>query len=229
MKIKLFADGATIEDIQAQQKLGIIDGFTTNPTLMRRSGVTNYEAWAKQVLAAEPFLPVSFEVLSDDFDEMERQALKIASWGDNVYVKIPVINSLGYSSADLIQKLNKQIKLNVTAVTTYEQIEIVTHCLKRGLPAILSIFAGRIADTGENPRGYVVHARSLLPTNVEILWASTRELFNIVQAASAGCDIITVPGSILDKLSMIGKNLDMVSLEMVKQFHDDAIASGYTL
>ena len=210
----------------------LIQGFTTNPTLMRKAGITDYENFAHQVLAAIPDRPISFEVFSDDFEEMERQAMKIASWGDNVYVKIPVTNTLGESSAPLIGHLAQQgVKLNVTAVMTLHQVREISKVM-RGCPAgYISVFAGRIADTGRDPVPVMRDAVEVLAgcRDLELIWASPRELLNILQAESVGCHILTATGELLNKLPLIGKDLDEYSLETVKMFRSDALQAGFTI
>lgn len=235
LRVKIFADGADLTNIRQLATLPYIKGFTTNPTLMRKAGVEDYERWARCVLEAVPDKPVSFEVLSDDFTEMERQARKIASWGKNVYVKIPISNTKGDESTDLIHRLAcENIKVNITAVMTRWQAYQAITVLPIVTPSILSVFAGRVADTGESPKRLVQNIRELIadypmPRNVELLWASCRELYNIIQADKVVCDIITVPDNILNKVYLLGKDLEQVSLDTVRQFHDDAVAAGYTL
>jgi len=229
-KIQIFADGADLEGIRYWAGNPIIRGFTTNPSLMRQANVTNYEDFARQLLLLVPDRPVSFEVLVDDFENMERQARRIASWGPHVYVKIPITNSQGLSSAELIRKLSRGcgIKVNVTAITTKNQVERAALALCGGAPSFLSIFAGRIADTGIDPvptiEWAVEHTRSLAALHV--IWASSRELLNIREAEDAGCDIITLPCALLQKLAWLGRGLERVSLDTVKQFAEDAKQSG---
>lgn len=229
--IKLFADGADIGEMYELYKNGIIDGITTNPTLMKKAGVKNYEQFAKSVLKLIPDMPISFEVFSDNLYYMEMQTRKIASWGDNVYVKIPVTNTEGVYTTSLIEKLSKDgIKLNITAILTLDQIEIITKSLSKETPSIISVFAGRIADTGVDPIHIIQSVtKNVDNKNIEILWASTREILNIIQAERCGCDIITVPPDILKKLPMIGKDLKELSLETVRQFYNDALSSGYKI
>src|SRR5262249_47997294 len=232
LKIKVFADGADLAGMLELYANPMIKGFTTNPTLMRKAGVTDYEAFAKKVLKAIPDRPISFEVFSDDFSEMRRQALKIASWGKNVYVKIPVTNTLGEPSTPLIHDLaGAGLKLNVTAVFTLKQVWDVTLALAGGPPAIVSVFAGRIADAGVDPVPHMSAALELVKTvpEVELLWASPRELLNIVQADAIGCHIITVTSDILKKLRGIGKDLKVFSLDTVKMFREDGLGAGYKL
>lgn len=227
MSIKIYADGADLAQMFEQAQDPGISGFTTNPSLMKKSGVTDYEGFAKEALSVIT-KPISFEVFADDFNEMERQARLISSWGENVYVKIPITNTRGESSIPLIERLSKDgVKVNVTAVFTVAQVIDVAKVLIG--PAILSIFCGRIADTGRNPSTFCHLAATFCGTNVEVLWASTRELLNIKQAEECGCDIITVPNDLLKKMNLIGKDLTEYSLETVKMFRDDAKASGFSL
>lgn len=224
--VKIYSDGADLEQMRAIYDR--VDGYTTNPTLMRKAGVTDYEHFAKAALEIID-KPISFEVFSDDFDDMERQARIISGWGKNVYVKIPITNTKGHSSEYLIKELSKSgVKVNVTAVFTREQIRGICTVLNAA-PAIVSIFAGRMADTGVDPMTLCRQAKSLLLMNVEVLWASTRELLNIKQAEEAGCDIITVSPDLLKKLDLFGKDLTQYSLETVQMFYNDAKAAGYQL
>lgn len=210
----------------------LIKGFTTNPTLMRKAGITDYEAFAREVLAAIPDRSISFEVFSDDFSEMEQQAMKIAGWGEHVYVKIPVTNTLGESSCPLIGRLSQRgVKLNVTAVMTLHQVRDVAKMM-RGCPAgYISVFAGRIADTGRDPMPLMKEAVQILDDcrDLELIWASPRELLNIFQAESIGCHIITATGDLLNKLPLVGKDLDEYSLDTVKMFRSDAVKAGFTI
>ncbi len=231
-KIKLFGDGADLQTMQDLYTKGIVSGFTTNPTLMRNAQVTNYEAFARSALQMIPDAPISFEVFSDDLGTMEKEARKIASWGNNVYVKIPVTNTKGESAASLIKKLsNDGLKLNITAILTLEQVETVSKALSRSTPSIVSVFAGRIADTGRDPVGTMNAAKKILEpnANAELLWASCRELLNIVQADACGCHIITVTNDILKKLGNVDKDLSDVSLDTVKMFYNDAKSVGYNI
>ena len=233
-KIKIFADGADYKSILNYNKKFFIKGLTTNPSLMKKSGVTNYTAFAKKILKVVNKKPISFEVFCDDFPGMYQQAKKISSWGENVYVKIPIINTKGQGSYDLIKKLsNENIKLNITAVFTDSQINKVVKCLNPKIKSIISIFAGRIADSGINPELIIRKCLKLLNKNKnknsEVLWASTRELYNIVTAQSIGCHIITVPNNILDKLNSLGRNLEDYSLETVKEFYRDAKEAGFQI
>jgi transaldolase len=231
LKIKIFADGADITEMKKAYRSGIVKGFTTNPTLMKRAGVTDYEAFARSALAEIPDLPISFEVFSDDFDEMEDEARYIAGWGDNVYVKIPVTNTKGESSIPLIKKLSHDgLCLNITAILTVEQVKAVSKVLNHEVKSIVSVFAGRIADTGRDPVPYIKEAISILKTNpsAEVLWASPRELLNLFQAESCGCHIITIINDILKKIPLINKDLNQLSLETVNMFYTDGQAAGYS-
>lgn len=232
LKIQIFADGADKEGIKALCADPLIKGFTTNPTLMRQAGVTDYAAFAKEILREVPDRSISFEVFSDEFDEMERQALEIASWGRQVYVKIPITNTRGESSLPLIRRLaGKGVKQNVTAMMTVRQTEDAVDALAGGPPSYLSIFAGRIADTGRDPLPTMQYALALMRphANLELIWASPREILNVVQADRIGCHIITVTHSLLKKLSAIGRDLDDFSLATVQMFSDDATAAGYSM
>ncbi len=231
-RIKLFADGADINDMMAVYKQGLVSGFTTNPSLMRKAGVRDYERFAKEVLKDIRDMPISFEVFADDFADMEREARKIASWGNNVYVKIPVTNTRGESAVELIKKLSWDgLKLNVTAILNAEQVQAVSEALAPSVPSIVSVFAGRIADTGRDPIPIMKESLGILKHNpkAELLWASSRELFNVVQAEMSGCHIITVTNEILKKIPMVGKDLKELSLDTVKMFHSDAAAAGYSI
>ena len=232
LKIKLFADGADKTQILRFYANPLIRGFTTNPTLMRSAGVKNYEAFAREILDVIRDRPISFEVFADNFGEMERQARKIAAWGENVYVKIPISNTKRQSSMELAGQLaHSGVKVNITAVLTLDQVRAAADALTGGSPGIISIFAGRIADTGRDPVPTVAAAVDLVSaySNIELIWASPRELLNIFQANDAGCHIITVPETILTKLETVGKDLDEFSLETVAMFHHDAARSGYQL
>jgi transaldolase len=232
LRTKIFADGADLESMRALAREPYIKGFTTNPTLMRKAGVSDYRAFAKQVLAAISDRPVSFEVFSDEFEEMARQALEIATWGEHVYVKIPVTNTKRVPAYDLINRLSHSgVKLNVTAILTLEQVRDVVGALKGGAPSNVSVFAGRIADTGRDPVPMMSAAMELLrlEPRAELIWASPRELLNIFQADSIGCHIITVTTDIVTKLPLVGKPLDDYSLDTVKMFHEDAKAAGFSL
>lgn len=232
LNIKLYADGADIDEMKEMYRKGIVRGFTTNPTLMRQAGIENYEAFAKEVLAEITDLMISFEVFSDDFDAMEREAKKIMSWGKNIYVKIPVTNTKQESSVHLIKKLTSDgLNLNVTAIMTVKQVKEVVAALEPGVKTIISVFAGRIADSGRDPVPYMKECADIVGTkaDTELLWASSRELLNIFQAEECGCDIITVTTGILKKLSNVGRDLDEYSLDTVKMFHDDAVTAGYKI
>jgi transaldolase len=232
MKIKLFADGADIAEMVGEYKKGVVKGFTTNPTLMRKAGVTNYVTFAQEAIRAIPDLPISFEVFSDDIKEMEREARIISSWGKNVYVKIPIMTTTGGSTGELIRKLSKEgVKLNVTAIMTVNQVRSVVEMLDKKTPAIISVFAGRIADTGKNPVPVMAACSNVVKSrpNIELLWASTRELYNLFQAEGSGCHIITITPDILKKMSMVDKDLDKLSQETVLMFYNDAKSAGYTI
>jgi transaldolase len=232
LKIKLFADGADLAGILEMYRNPRIRGFTTNPTLMRKAGISDYEAFAKDLLAKVPDRPVSLEVFADDFVEMERQALKIASWGRNVNVKIPVTDTKGTSSAKLIERLSKRgVVLNVTAIMTQDQVREVRAALAPETPAIVSVFAGRIADTGVDPVPHMSECLAILADRpkAELLWASPRELLNVFQADAIGCHIITATNDILKKLELVGKNLTAYSRETVEMFRRDAVSAGYDI
>jgi transaldolase len=232
LKVKLFADGADLETMIDMANLEYIKGLTTNPTLMRKAGITDYQAFSNEVLSKIQGKPISFEIFSDDFEEMKRQALKIASWADNVYVKIPVTTSTGESTIKLVEFLVKnQVKVNVTALLTVEQVRSVVEVLDPDVPSYISVFAGRIADTGRDPIEIMKESLVIMKKNSssELIWASPRELLNIIQADEIGCHIITATSDILTKLKLIGKNLTEYSLETVQMFRNDAIASGYII
>lgn len=232
LRIKLFADGADLGSIAYLSKNPLIKGFTTNPTLMRKANVRDYRAFAMEVLKVVSDRSVSFEVFSDDFEEMERQAYEIASWGDNVYVKIPVTNTQGMFAGSLIRRLSAAgVKVNVTALTTLEQVKRVGEALSGGSSSFVSIFAGRIADTGCDPVPIIARALELLRTvpGAELIWASPREVLNVFQADSIGCHIITLTQDVLAKLPLIGKDLTTFSLETVQMFRQDAVAAGYSI
>jgi transaldolase len=232
LEIKIFGDGADMAGILELSQKPYIKGFTTNPTLMRKAAVPDYEAFAMQVLEHIKDRPVSFEVIADDEEVMESQARYIAKWGSNVYVKIPVTNTRREPMYELIERLSRDgIQVNVTAMLTLEQVREVTKALQRGAPSNVSVFAGRIADTGRDPVQMMIEAVKMVRENEhsELIWASPRELLNIFQADEIGCHIITVTNDILGKLSLIGKDLDDFSLETVKMFYDDAVKSGYAL
>ncbi len=232
LKVKIFADGADKASMVEMYASPIVKGFTTNPTLMRKAGVGNYRAFAHDILQAIPDRPISFEVFADEFEEMARQALEITSWGSNVYVKIPVTNTRGQSSADLLRRLSHAgVKVNVTALMTLDQVREVSKCLTGGPPSYVSVFAGRIADTGRDPVPIMAAAVELLRPfpNLELIWASPRELLNIFQADAIGCHIITATNDVLNKLRLVGKDLSQYSLETVMMFYDDAQRAGYKL
>ena len=232
LAVKIFADGADKAGMLEMYAKSWIKGFTTNPTLMNKAGITNYEAFAREIVSAIPDRPLSFEVFSDDFAEMERQALKIKKWGDNVYVKIPVTNTLGQSSCQLIKRLAEAgVKQNVTALMTLAQVRDVAVALAGGPSAYISVFAGRIADTGRDPLPLMAAAVEMIRPypQLELIWASPRELLNILHAQSVGCHIITVTNDILKKLANLGKYLDEFSLDTVKMFREDAVKAGFTL
>ena len=230
LKIKLFADGAELDSMIQMASMPHIAGLTTNPTLMRKAGVSDYQNFAKSVLKEITEKPVSFEVFSDELDEMERQANTIAAWGENVYIKIPITNTRGHSTSKLIGKLAKQgIKVNVTAVFSDKQVLQILEELREDVPSYVSIFAGRIADTGIDPVPIVKSALTRLSskTSCEVIWASPRELLNVFQANDVGCHIITATSDVLAKLNLVGKDLEDYSLDTVKMFYSDAQKSGY--
>ena len=232
LNIKIFADGADLEDMLSVYHKGVVRGFTTNPSLMKKAGVKDYKAYARDVLQCIPDDPVSFEVFSDDFVTMEKEADTLAALGDNVYVKIPVMNTKGESSAPLIQKLSaKGCKLNVTAIFTLEQTRTVVDALSADTPAIVSVFAGRIADAGVDAAVLMKEAAAICATKpkAELLWASCREFYNIIEAEKCGCQIITVPNDILAKSKNYGKDLTAYSLETVQGFYKDASGLGFTI
>jgi len=232
LRVKVFADGANPRHMCELNDLPYVQGFTTNPTLMRRAGVTSYRAFAREVLAAITAKPVSFEVLADDFETMERQALEIAGWADNVYVKIPVTNTRGEPAVSLVRRLARRgVKVNVTAVMTLAQAAEVAAALEPGTPGCVSIFAGRIADTGVDPVPLMSQAAQLLQgrAGTELMWASPRELLNVLQADAAGCHIITLTSDLLGKLALLGRDLGQFSLETVKMFYADAQAAGFSV
>ncbi|MFH1903654.1 MAG: transaldolase [Candidatus Omnitrophota bacterium] len=232
LRIKIFADGADAKVMKKAYRERVVAGFTTNPTLLRKAGVNNYETFARSILKEIKDLPISFEVFSDEFEQMEKEARKIAAWGPNVNVKIPVTNTKGESSCSLIKKLSAEgIPLNITAILTVEQVRGVVAVLSAKSPSIISIFAGRIADTGRDPVPYMKDAAAIVRKNpnARLLWASSRELLNIFQAEAAGCHIITVTDEILRKLMLVGKNLEKLSLDTVKMFYEDARSAGYKI
>ena len=228
----MFADGADLEGMIKMRANPLISGFTTNPTLMRKSGVSDYRGFARAVLEAIPDRPISFEVLSDDFEVMHRQAVELAGWASNVFVKIPITDTHGRSSADLLRRLAREgIRLNVTATLTLQQVAVAAEAVSASPAAVVSVFAGRIADTGRDPVPLMAQAVQILKpySNVELLWASPRELLNIVQADQIGCHIITVSTDILEKLDLIGKDLTAFSLQTVRMFVRDARLAGREL
>jgi len=232
LKVKIFADGADKAGMLEMYKNPNVSGFTTNPTLMRKAGVTDYEAAAKDILAAIPDRSISFEVFADDFSEMERQARRITTWGKHVSVKIPITNTKKESAIPLVRKLSQDgIALNVTAIFTLEQVQAVVDAVKGGAPCYVSVFAGRIADTGIDPVPIMAESvkRLRAAPNTELIWASPRELLNIFQADEIGCQVITVTNDIIKKLSLVGKDMNDYSLETVKMFYDDGKAAGYKL
>jgi transaldolase len=232
LKVKLFADGADKAAMLDLYRNPLIRGFTTNPTLMRKAGISDYAAFARDILSAIPDRPISLEVFADEFPEMERQGRLIASWGTNVYVKIPVTNTRREPALDLIHRLSHAgIQLNVTALLTLAQVRDVADALAGGAPSCVSVFAGRIADTGRDPVPLMAAAVEMVSIHpgMELIWASPRELLNIFQADSIGCHIITATPDVLHKLSLVGKDLAEYSLDTVKMFHSDAQKSGFTI
>jgi len=232
LKVKMFADGADLAGMLEMLEKPYIKGFTTNPTLMRKANVTDYRVFARTILAAIVDRPISFEVFADDFGEMERQARDIASWGSNVYVKIPITNTRREPSYDLVRRLSRDgVQLNVTACMTLAQVRSTVDALVGGAPACVSVFAGRIADTGRDPLPLMVECLDVLRSrpDLELIWASPRELLNVFQADEIGCHIITVTNDVLRKLALVGKDLDDYSLETVKMFFDDGHAAGFSL
>lgn len=232
LKVKIFADGADKAGMLEMYEKPFVKGLTTNPTLMKKAGITDYRAFCKDILTSINDKPLSFEVFSDDFAEMERQALEIASWGDNVYVKIPITNTKQETCYALVQKLAKQkVKLNVTALMTLDQVRNVVAALDPNVPSYVSVFAGRIADTGCDPVPLMTTAVEILKAApaAELIWASPRELLNIFQADEIGCHVITVTNDILKKLSLVGYDLNEYSLDTVKMFYADAVAAGFKL
>jgi transaldolase len=232
LSVKIFADGADKADMLRLYRNPLIKGFTTNPTLMHKAGVSDYCAFAHEIIAAIPDRPISFEVFSDEFDEMERQALEISSWGENVCVKVPVTNTRGESSGELVRKLaDAGVRVNVTAMLTLDQVRRISQCLVGGPPCFVSVFAGRIADTGRDPMPLMAAAVELLRPypNLELIWASPRELLNVFQADAVGCHVITATHDILKKLPLVGKDLHERSLETVRMFRNDALQAEYDL
>ncbi len=232
LNVKIFADGADKAGIMEMYAAPYIKGFTTNPTLMRKAGVSDYSGFAKDILSVIHDRPISFEVFSDEFSEMEAQALEIASWGENVYVKIPVTNTRRETCYALAKKLSEQkVKLNITALMAIEQVRDVSDVLASDVPSYISVFAGRIADTGRDPVPIMAQAVDICSANpnIELIWASPRELLNVFQADAIGCHIITATNDILVKLSLVGKDLHEFSLDTVKMFYNDAVAAGYKI
>jgi transaldolase len=232
LDVKIFADGADKDGILEMYKNPQISGFTTNPTLMKSAGIMDYKAFSLDILSHIEDKPISFEVFSDDFIEMEKQALEIASWGENIYVKIPITNTKAESSKALIERLSaKGVKLNVTAMMTVAQVKNILPALSIGPAGYVSVFAGRIADSGINPLNIMEEVVGLLKNypHIELIWASPRELYNVVQANDIGCHIITATNDVLKKLPILGKNLDDFSLETVKMFYDDAKEAGFSI
>jgi transaldolase len=233
LPIKIFADGADLEGIVDLYRKPFIQGLTTNPTLMRKVGISDYEVFARSVLKNVTDKPISFEVFSDEFPEMRRQALKIRDWQDNVYVKIPITNTRAESAIDLIRELAVEgVKLNVTAILTREQVQAVAEALNREIPSVVSVFAGRVADTGVDPLPLMKESLELISAlpSAELLWASVREVLNIFQAAACGCHIVTVPHDILAKaIKLGGADLSELSLDTVRMFYQDAVAAGFRL
>lgn len=232
LRTKIFADGADLAGMLAMYREPFVKGFTTNPTLMRKAGISDYRSFARQVLEAIPDRPISFEVFSDDLADMERQGREIATWGEHVYVKIPVTNTKREPAYDVVHRLSHAgVKVNVTAIMTLAQVQAVVDALAGGAPSNVSVFAGRVADTGRDPVAHMQKALELLKAEpkAELIWASPRELLNVIQAHQIGCHIITVTNDILKKLPLIGKDLDDYSLDTVKMFHEDARAAGYAL
>lgn len=232
LKVKIFADGADKAGMLEMYAKPYIKGLTTNPTLMKKAGLTDYRAFCKDILTHIKDKPLSFEVFSDDFLEMERQALEIASWGENVYVKIPVSNTKQETCYALVKRLaGQRVKLNVTAVMTLAQVRDVVASLDHNVPSYVSVFAGRIADTGRDPVPMMAAAVELLKVApaAELIWASPRELLNIFQADQVGCQVITVTNDVLKKISLVGYDLDAYSLDTVKMFYNDALSAGFTL
>jgi transaldolase len=232
LRVKIFADGADKAGMLEMYAKPYIKGFTTNPTLMRKAGVTDYRAFAKDILQSIPDRPISFEVLSEEFDVMDRQAREISTWGSQVFVKIPITNTRREASYPLVGKLSKAgVKVNVTALLTLDQVTKVAECVAGGPPCYVSIFAGRVADTGRDPVPIIAKAVEILRSapNAELIWGSPRELINIFQADEIGCHIITVTNDILKKFHLVGKDLEDFSLETVKMFYNDAHQAGYKL
>lgn len=232
LSVKIFADGADLDAILSLADDPRIKGFTTNPTLMWKAGLTNYEEFAKRILERIPDKPISFEVFAEDTDAMRRQAIKISRWGENVYVKVPVSTTGGESLASLVRELSEGgVRVNVTALFTTAQVELITEAVKDGAPSYISVFAGRIADAGIDPVPIIARAVDIMVSapRSELIWASPREVLNVVQADQVGCHIITVTHDLLKKLDLLGKDLLQYSLETVQMFHRDAAAAGFSL
>lgn len=232
MRIKIFMDGASIDDMLKLKKETFISGFTTNPTLMRKAGISDFESYCRNILNEITDMPISFEVFADDYEEMKRQANKITSWGKNVYVKIPIMNTRGVSSIPLIRELSSEgIKLNITAIMTVDQVRNVMSVISKSTSTFVSVFAGRIADTGVDPLPIMIECMELVKTNpnAELLWASPREVFNLYQAEKIGCHIITMVPELIAKITLNCKSLDEYSLETVQMFYNDAVKAGYKL
>jgi transaldolase len=232
LKIKIFADGADLTGMLEMHEKPYIKGLTTNPTLMRKAGIADYKSFAIEVLSQIKEKPISFEVFSDELSEMKRQGLEISSWGENVYVKVPVTNTKGESTGSVVEFLSSQgVKVNVTAIMTSNQVDEVLRKLDPSTPSYISVFAGRVADTGRDPLPIMEESISLISKNLncELIWASPRELLNVIQAEQVGCQIITATTDILRKLEILGKDLEEYSLETVKMFYEDAIKAGYQI
>jgi len=232
LKTKIFVDGADLVAMKEAYNQPYVKGFTTNPTLMKKAGISDYETFAKAAVSVIPDRPISFEVFSDDFKDMEKEARAIASWGENVYVKIPITNTKRESSVPLIRMLSEEgLQLNITAILTLDQVRAVSDVLNHRVNSIVSVFAGRIADTGRDPIPLMSEAAKILKTNskCELLWASSRELLNLFQAESCGCHIITLTNDIVKKTPLLGKDLGELSLDTVRMFYNDARAAGYSI
>jgi transaldolase len=232
LKVKIFADGADVKGMVEMYKKPFVKGFTTNPTLMRKAGITDYEAFARRVLRAIPDRPISLEVFDDEIAEMERQAHKIASWGPNANIKIPITNTRREFTGPLVRRLSESgIVINVTAIMTLDQVSRIADAFDPRTPGIISVFAGRIADTGIDPVPLMAQAVEILRAlpKLELLWASPRELLNVLQADAIGCHIITATPDVLAKLALLGKDLDAYSLETVEMFYRDALSAGYSI
>jgi len=233
LKVKIFADGSDLQGMIKLAQNDWIKGLTTNPTLMAKAGIKDYKSFALAVLSHIKNKPISFEIFTDDLDDMKRQALEIASWADNVYVKLPITNTLGISTCPLMKELSEQgVKINATALFTLEQVSEAVEAVKNGAPSVISVFAGRIADTGVAPKPLMTEALKICQAanpNIELLWASPRELYNIIEAEECGTHIITVSHDILGKIGLFGKDLKQFSLETVKMFYNDATKAGFTI